>query len=388
MPRLLILTQSELTRDPRARRAAVEGRRRGFDVVGLCVGVGDAIPLEGVRVIRIRGGQLGARLCSAGMMEVGRRNPVIRELRGVLRFARLSASTVRLARAARQLGRFDIVHANDLDTLPAAYAAARGTGARLVYDSHEIYADQETDPPRLFRRVALAVERATARRADAVLTVSDPIARELERTLGLKRPVIAWLNCPERSGSDPTFSGAGPLRAVYQGAMGPGRPLSDLLDAAAAAEDCELTLRVVGMDKAALAQEIARRGLQERIRLADPVSPDRLVEALLEFDVGVIINRPVTRNDELVFPNKLFEYLMAGLAVVVPSLPGLAPLVDEERIGLTFEPGRPDLLGRALTTLASDRPRLQEFRVRARALAVDRLNAESQRDQLALAWGM
>ena len=84
----------------------------------------------------------------------------------------------------------------------------------------------------------------------------------------------------------------------------------------------------------------------------------------------------MTRNDELVFPNKLFEYLMAGLAVAVPRLPGMAPLVEGERVGVTYEPGRPELLGKALAEL--DPAAVGEMQLRARELAVSRLNAEAQ----------
>jgi glycosyltransferase involved in cell wall biosynthesis len=94
----------------------------------------------------------------------------------------------------------------------------------------------------------------------------------------------------------------------------------------------------------------------------------------------------VTRNDELVFPNKLFEYLMAGLAVAVPRLPGMAPFVDGEATGLTYEPGRPEELGDALTRLAQDPARLEELRGRARRLAVERFNAEAQRPALEAVW--
>lgn len=387
MPRLLVLTIAELTRDPRARRAALEGRRRAFDVAGLCVDTGDPVELDGVQVARVRGGRMSAALRTTGLGGLQRQRPLVRELRGLFRLARLGARTAQLHRRGRGLGHFDVVHANDLDTLPAGWLLARRSGARLVYDAHELYAEQEPDPPRIFRRVALALERALARRADAVITVSEPIATELQRTLGLAGPVIAWLNCPERSHAEPDAPHDGPLRAIYQGAMGPGRPLGDLLEAAVHAEGAELTLRVVGVDADALVAEIRARGLDDRVRLEPPVPPHGLVEALRGYDVGLIINRPVTRNDELVFPNKLFEYLMAGLAVVAPRLPGLT-LIEDERIGVTFEPARPELLGRALTALAGDRSALEAMRSRARALALDRLNAEAQRDRLAAAWGI
>src|SRR2546423_7726236 len=164
--------------------------------------------------------------------------------------------------------------------------------------------------------------------------------------------------------------------------MGVSRRLEDLLVAAEAAGGVELTIRVTNADVDALRAEVSRRGLGGRVRVADPVEPTALVEALVEFEVGLIINRPLTRNDELVFPNKLFEYLMAGLAVVVPRLEGLVPLVEGERIGLAYEPGRPEALGAALAELARDRPRLPEIRGRGRALGLGGIHRLAQRHTL------
>ena len=86
----------------------------------------------------------------------------VRELRGLFRLVRLGAATARLVRAGRRFGRFDVVHANDLDTLPAAWLiGAPRPGARLVYDAHELYGEQERDAPRLNALALGAVEGAS-----------------------------------------------------------------------------------------------------------------------------------------------------------------------------------------------------------------------------------
>jgi glycogen(starch) synthase len=389
-PRLLLLNPTELTRDPRARRQALAALARGWEVVGLCRPAPGEQPLElpGVCVIRVGRERVGGTLRRAGLGGMRRVSPVERELRGLYRLGRLGRTTAAFVAAGRRAGRFDTVLANDLGTLPAGSALARRSGARLVYDAHELYGDSEPDYPFTYGRAAGALERALARRADAVMTVSEPIAEELERRLGLREPPVAVLNCPDRVELEPSPTGDGPRRAVYQGAMGVSRPLEDLLVAAETALDVELTIRVTNADLDALRAEVARRGLGGRVRVADPVDPTALVSALREFEVGLVINRPLTRNDELVFPNKLFEYLMAGLAVVVPRLEGLVPLVEGEQIGLTYEPGRPEALGAALSELARDRPRLTEMRSRARALALERFNADAQREPLVRALGL
>lgn len=384
MGRLVILTSAELTRDPRARRAATAAVDAGLDVVGICQAVGGApVALRGVSVVRVGGDGIAARLRAAGVGGGRRDTPVVREARGVFRLLRLARLTVALVRHGRAVRDAAIVHANDFDTLPAGWLLA-GRRLRLVYDAHEIYTEQEADPPRLQRWLVARVERLLARRAAAVVTVNEPIAEELTRRLRLRAPALVVRNAPALVTLDEAVAAGGPLRVIYQGALGHGRALEDLVTAAhLAGEAVRFSLRVVGVPLADV-----RAYVGSRADVLEPVQPDVLVEALARFDVGVVVTRPLTLNDELATPNKLFEYLMAGLAVAVPRLPGMAPLVETEDVGVTFEPGDPADLARVLRELAADRDRVAAYRDRARRLAVERYNAAAERPALAAAWGI
>jgi glycosyltransferase involved in cell wall biosynthesis len=264
---------------------------------------------------------------------------------------------------------------------------ARRRRARLVYDAHELYAEFEADPPRVQRAIASLLEGVLARRADAVVTVSAALADELHRRLALAARPLVVLNVPELDDREPAPRADGPLRVVYIGALGSGRPLGDLLLALEGAEGIRLTLHVVQLAPEMLRSDVLRSGHGERVDVAGPVAPHDLIETLHAHDVGVVFDQPVTRNAELSLPNKLFEYFMAGLAVVAPRLPGLAPVVEETGAGLLFEPGRPDELGRALASLAADHGRLTELRRNAREAARTRFNATAQEPILAHAWG-
>ena len=173
---------------------------------------------------------------------------------------------------------------------------------------------------------------------------------------------------------------------IYQAATGPGRRVEDVVDAAAEAGDARITIRVVGADMKALRTLIASKGLGDRVELAEPVRADSLVAAMAPFDVGVIINRANTRNDEFVLPNKLFEYMMAGLAVVAPALPVVGEFVDREQVGVTYPPGSPMAMGRAIRRLTEDPELLRSCRERGRKLAVETYNAEAQVEALIGAW--
>jgi glycogen(starch) synthase len=300
-------------------------------------------------------------------------SPVKRELRGAYRLIRWAFRTRQLLRAARAIRGVDVVHANDLDTLPAGLALARRLGARLVYDAHEIYSEFDQHPPRAQRTVALAIERALARRADAVVTVSDALADELQRRLGLQARPFVVHNAPPL-GPDPGHGDGRPLRAVYQGGFGPGRPIGDLIDAARALPEVQFTIRPI-QDVEAL--------MPPNVTLEPPVPPGDVVAALGGHDVGVVFDRPLSRNSELAMPNKLFEYLMGGLAIAASDLPALGAFVREHEVGVVFRPG---CLADGLRELAADPGRLDAMRVRARALAVGRFNAEAQRAALLAAW--
>jgi glycogen(starch) synthase len=393
---MLVLTPGDLVADPRARRAANVAVSHDFGVVSLAIssapstGHAEVAP-GGIEAIRIPGDRLTSALRRAGLGGMKEGPRVVRELRGAYRLLRMARDTVALVRAGRPIRRADVVHAHDLATLPAGFRLAKRLRARLVYDAHEIYAAQEPNPPWLYATVTSWLEARLARRAQ-VITVSAPIAADLERTLRLPASPLVVLSCSERLERIPPRArerSEARMSAIYQGAMGPGRPIEDLFIAAAAMGDnVVLSARITGIDLNGLRAKSAIRGLAGRFLIRDPVAPDSLVQALIEFDVGLIINRPVTKNDELVLPNKLFEYMMAGLAVVAPRLPGLVSLIEEEGVGATYRPADPLDLARVLDELAADRPRLEAMKHRARQLALERYNAEAQKPVLLEAWGL
>ena len=327
MPRLLLVTPAELTRDPRARRAATAAKALGFGVVGLTGRISgeEPAPLDGVQIVRT--GPQGRTNPQWKTGATAPREPaLLRELRGLYRLARLALRTRGLRRAGRTIGRTDVVHANDLDTLPAAYLLAKELHSRLVYDAHELYAEFDPNPPRVARALLTRIERRLARRADAVVTVSEPIAEELRRRLGVE-PIVV-LNAPEldcASHPSPREIAACGVPGRVRHRPPAGRPPRGGPARAERAADAARESLDPGS-----ARRRAARDLRGRVHVEDPVPPSEVVTALHGHHVGLLFDRPLTRNAELSAPNKLFEYLMAGLAVVAPDLPGLRWLGEEE----------------------------------------------------------
>jgi glycosyltransferase involved in cell wall biosynthesis len=72
----------------------------------------------------------------------------------------------------------------------------------------------------------------------------------------------------------------------------------------------------------------------------------------------------------------MFDYHMAGLAVIATNLPGLADVVNRSGAGLLYEPGNPSSLAQAVLTLRSSSELLGAMQYRARRFAMESANLE------------
>jgi glycosyltransferase involved in cell wall biosynthesis len=266
----------------------------------------------------------------------------------------------------RMLPPQDVIHAHDLGPLAAAVRLSRrwrsdGRRPRVVYDSHELYVEQQTSWTRRERSAWRLHERRWIRHADLVITVSEGIAVELEHRYRLDQRPLVVLNASEAGGSSvrDVRSDAGIDRegrlAVYVGTVKPGRGVDRLVPALATREGWTLALVGAG-DSEHLRAVVARArslGVGDRLRVLPSVPATTLPSYLRTADVGVHPMEPTCLNHELALPNKLFDYLQAGLPVAVSDLREMADLVRRWHLGTTFDPADPAATADAIVEAAA-----------------------------------
>ncbi|HMJ73531.1 MAG TPA: glycosyltransferase [Solirubrobacterales bacterium] len=284
----------------------------------------------------------------------------------------------------------DALHAHDLNTLPVAAALARRLRLPLTYDAHELYPEMST----LSEREAATWRWLEARlvgRADHTLTVCDSIATEFERRYSVRRPTVL-LNCPTAAsangGSAAKPAGTGPFLPhsdiewptdveskveepviLYQGGFSPNRGLKTLVLAAHGLERGTIVLMGWGRLEEELRDLIAAEQLGHRVRIVDPVPPGEVIAHATRASIGVIPYEPVGLNNTLCCPNKLFDYLAAGLPVAASRLPELCRIVEQGELGLTFTPGEPAALAEAINQMLADPTRYRLMHERAQEAA-------------------
>jgi glycosyltransferase involved in cell wall biosynthesis len=288
-----------------------------------------------------------------------------------------------LVQAARLIGRFDVILAADLETLPAALALGEESGAKVVYDAHELWPYSHVG----FRHSEVAfwtvLDRELSRRAALCITVSPPLALLMSHEYGCE--FVLAPNCvalEQGAGIDledalVSRTGQDNVIFLFQGRFAPGRGLEDLL-ATWVETDERAILWLRGPDdpyKTMLVEQARGLGLLgSRIIFPPAVAEEALIAAAREADVGIIPYSPANVNYRLACPNKLSQYMAAGLPILCSEMEYVRQVVRENGIGVTVDFADHAALARAITNLASSRPQMAELSRKSREAFLSRFN--------------
>lgn len=266
----------------------------------------------------------------------------------------------------------DLVVAHDLPMLPVAARVAEVKGSKLVYDSHELFSEQEFSDRE--KRRWRGIEDCYIRLADRVITVNQSIAEELEKRYALpKVHVILNAERPYRA-AEPAEQGlrqrlglgSEAVIGLFQGGMSAGRNLETLVRAMAQVSVSGLHLVFLGDGQ--MASPLSRLshdlGLEKRIHFLAAVPQNELLALTASADFGIIAYQPLCLNTRYCTPNKLFEFIAAKLPMVASDLPELNHFVSGYGIGLTGDLSSASSAARMLSSMAADKGGRETFRRR------------------------
>lgn len=318
-------------------------------------------------------------------------------LRSVARTVTNAANTVRRvsferrAAAAVRAWAPDLVHAHDANTLRIALAVQRRTGVPFVYDAHELWEERNAVRGRLARWGERRLLERAARRMGGSVTVSPGIRDWMTERYRLAAPPILVRNIPVSDGVVPSRE-AGRLRelaglgedariVVYVGRITTGRGIDQTLEAIAQLpDDVHFVLLGYGADAfvASVRDRATRLGIGHRVHLVGSVESPDVSRTIADADASIVFTQPLNLSYRFSLPNKLFESIHAGQAIVASDLPDVSALVHEYALGVTFRHDEVDELARRIADVIAAP---EHYREGARRAAAD-LTWDGEMDRL------
>jgi glycosyltransferase involved in cell wall biosynthesis len=370
-PLIAMVVNNAVAHDARVLKTAMTMARAGADVRVLGVSasgvperaVSGAATFERLPVLPARSVSLGyARW--AGIRRLGRAFPADRWSRSIPVTGYYRRAFLPALRAIAP----DVVHVHDVHLLGtvAEYATGAARRPQIVYDAHEYVAGLAVSGARTQRSVDgwAALEREFVRSADRVVTVSDGLAERLQTLHRLPRRPVVVHNAPvawdrrvkaSRSLRDECGVAPGVSLAVYSGAISSARGVNTAVEALGLLPDLHLAVVAVPYPHpmaAGLREVAARVGAADRLHLVPPVPSHEVPSYLSQADLGVSPIRGDSVSYDEALPNKLFEFLHAGLPMVVSDCRAMASFVTEHGLGRVFRAGdAKDLAGAARAVL-------------------------------------
>ena len=327
--KVLSIVYNELTNDNRVLNQALSLQQNGYDVTILAVLKDTKLPqietLDDVKVVRV---------------PIVYGNGLIYKIRFIRFFYhRFSLFFIYLKIA---LSNFDIIHCHDLNTLQFGVRAKflKPHKLKLIYDAHE-YETQRNGLKGWWWTYVKLKERFLIKFCDRVITVSDTIADEYVRLYGIEKPAVIF-NCPilrteevlKKDLFREYFNIPSTKKVyLYQGYLYPGRGIEVVLDAfdQLNLEDGVLVL----MGEGTLTNYIKEHDKYGKSVFVHPfVSGDVLLGYTSSADCGIAFIEDISLSDRYCLPNKLFEYIAAGLPVISSGLPDLKEFVKSNQVGV------------------------------------------------------
>lgn len=282
----------------------------------------------------------------------------------------------------------DVVHCHDTLALFLGWFVARKTGARLVYDAHELESEKNGQS-RIRSKFTLWLERRLWKRVDLFISVSPSIIDWYDDNLSPKKSILI-LNSPEGSGQQLDSSagrGISYLRDryeipdedmifIYVGGLFHGRNIETYLSAFAKIENgAHLVLLGYGELEGLVLRAASNA---KNIHFHKAVPHNEVLSIVRGADVGLCVIEKISLSDYFCLPNKLYEYAFSGLRVLASNFPDLKSSVEAHQLGVCCEPDDDSIVDAIVE--------IMEGGLQSSPIELDQLAWECQAERLVLAY--
>jgi glycosyltransferase involved in cell wall biosynthesis len=279
--------------------------------------------------------------------------------------------------------RYDLLVSNDLDTLLPNYLVSKIKRIPLVYDTHEYFTGVPELAGRNFViRIWELIEKNIFPKLKNVITVSESIADLYRDKYGIRPLVIRNL------GVQATENGAfrreelgiakEDFLIILQGTgINIDKGAEELVDAVSKTEKTSLIIVGSGDVINNLMMRVKELRLNDRVKFFGPVDRKTLERFTKSADAGVCLEKDTNLNYRYSLPNKLFDYISAGIPVICTDLPESGKIVRDNKCGILLDKITPEKISEAVHILIKDNALYKELKENAEK-AFTKLNWDNE----------
>ncbi|MES2679384.1 MAG: glycosyltransferase [Bacteroidota bacterium] len=282
--------------------------------------------------------------------------------------------------------RADLLYSNDLDTLLPNYLVSKLKNIPLIYDSHELFCEvPELQKTPAKRKLWLKLESAIVPRLKHCITVNESIAAIFSRQYKVHFYVVRNITDAPKSFVPKTKAQlglpAGKKIVLLQGAgINIDRGAEELLEAMKYVEGAILLIIGSGDCWSLLKEKKEEEALKGKVIMIEKLSKSDLMHYTYNADLGVSIDKNTNPNYYNSLPNKIFDYLHAGVPVLASRLPEIEKVITGFNVGDYISGYEPKHIAEKITELLGS-PRLSGYKSNT-ASARAELNWDSEKNKL------
>ncbi len=283
--------------------------------------------------------------------------------------------------------RSNLLLSNDLDTILPTYFIARLKRIRMIFDSHEYFTEtpELVHRPRV-QRVWKRIEGYVVPKLDEMITVNESIANLFREKYHINVHVIR--NIPLRQALPPKGDRqtlglpAKKHLLVLQGSgINIQRGAEELVQAMAELDDCYLMIIGGGDVLPILKQNVATLNLTERVGFFPRMPYVKMMAYTQLADFGFCLDKDTNLNYRFSLPNKLFDFIQAGVPVVSSHLPEIERIIRQYDLGLFIENHHPKTIAATIKDGFSNPERITRWKHNL-SLAAQELCWENEKNRL------
>lgn len=281
----------------------------------------------------------------------------------------------------------DALFSNDLDTLWANFRASKIKQIPLIYDSHEIFCEvPELQKTPLKKRIWESLEKRIVPRLTYCITVNQSIANYFNNKYGTSFTVVR--NIPQNIEN---FAPKTKLELgipadkkilILQGAgINIDRGAEELVEAMAYVNGAHLYIIGGGDVFGNLKTMVNRLNLTDRVSIKEKMPKIQLLDYTYNADIGITIDKDTNLNYHFSLPNKIFDYIQAGIPVLGSNLPEIKSLISRYNIGCIIDSHEPKQLAESINSMLNS-PDFQRWKTNTKRAAQEN-NWEDEKKHLA-----